>query len=71
MTRRDKAALFAVKGVNDRELDLAAVAVCREVCGLESILQEEGVTPFLCPQLRLIYCVQLNCQAGPGLYCLL
>ena len=47
MTRRDEAALFAVKGVTYGELGLAAIAVCREVWGLEAIPQEEGVTPFL------------------------
>ena len=37
VTRRDKAALFVVKGVNDGELGLAATAECREVPGLEAI----------------------------------
>ena len=65
--RRDKAALFTVKGVTYQKLGLAAVAVCREVWGLEAILQEEGVTSFLCPQLRPIYCGRLHCHPGPGL----
>ena len=54
VTRRGEAALFAVKGVTDRELGLAAVAVCREVWGINAIPQEEDVTTFLCPQLRPI-----------------
>ena len=67
MTRRDEAALFLVKGFTDIELGLAAVAVCREVCGIEAIPQEEGVTPLLCPQLHPIYCGRMQCQSGPSL----
>ena len=67
VTRRDEADLFAVKGVTDGELGLAAITVCWEVQGIKTILQEEGVTPFLCPQLRPIDCGQLHCQPGPGL----
>ena len=59
--RRDEAALFSVKGVIDRELGLEAVAVCWEVRGLEAITQEEGVTPFLCPELCTIDSGRLHC----------
>ena len=34
VTRCDKAALFAVKGVTDGELGLTEIAVCWEVWGL-------------------------------------
>ena len=64
---RDKATLFAVNGATDRELGLEAVAVCREVWGIEAIQQEDGVTPLLSPQLCPIYCGRLHCQPGPGL----
>ena len=47
VTRRDEAALFAVKGVTDGELGLSAITVCWEVRGLKAIPQEEGVAPFL------------------------
>ena len=67
MTRRDKAALFTVKGVTDQELDLAAISACGEVRGNKAIPQEEGVAPFLCPQLCPIDCGRLHCQPGPGL----
>ena len=67
VTRRGKAALFTFKGVTDRELGLVAVAVCGEVWGIKAIPQEEGITPFLCPQLRPIYCGRLHCQPGSGL----
>ena len=69
LTRRDKAALFAVKVVTNGKLGLAAITVCWEVRGLKVIPQEEGVAPFLGPQLRPIDCRQLNCQPGPGLCC--
>ena len=69
VTRRDKAALFTVKGVTDQELGLAAITMCWEVRGLEAIPQEEGVAPFLCPQLRPIDCGWLHWQPGPGLCC--
>ena len=38
VTRRDEAALFEVKGVNDGELGLAAIVVCWQVQGLDAIL---------------------------------
>ena len=65
--RRDETALFAIKGVTDRELGLAAVTVCRGVWGLVAIPQEEVVTPFLCPHLRPIYCERLHWK-GPQSY---
>ena len=67
MTRRDEADLFTVKGVTDQELGLAAITVCGEVRGLKAISQEEGVVPFLCPQLRPIDCGRMHCQLGPGI----
>ena len=67
MTRRDEATLLPVKVVTDHELGLAYVAVCGEVWGIEAIPQEEGITPFLCPQIRPIDCGRLHCQPGPGL----
>ena len=69
VTRRDKAALFAVKGVTDGALGLAAIAVCWEFQGLKAIPQEEGAMPFLCPKLRTIDCGRMHCQPGPGLCC--
>ena len=68
MTGRDEAVLFAVKGVTDGELGLAAITVCWEVRGIEAILQEEGIATFLCPQLRPIECGRLHCQPGPGIF---
>ena len=62
----DEADLFTVNGVTDQELGLAAVTVCGEVWELEDIPYEEGVTPFLCPQIRPIDCGWLHCQPGPG-----
>ena len=56
VTRRDKAAVFAVKGVTEGEFDLVSIVVCCEVRGIEAILKEEGVTPLLCPQLSPIEC---------------
>ena len=47
VTLCDKAALFTVKGVTDRELGLAAITVCWEVWGIDAIPQEEGVEKFL------------------------
>ena len=70
VTRRDKAAPITVEGVADREIGIAAVTVCGKVWGIYAVPQEEGVTPFLCPQPRFIYCGRLNCQPGPGLCCL-
>ena len=49
VTRRDKAALFEVKGVTDRKPRLAPVAVLGKVWGLQAIPQKEGVAPFLGP----------------------
>ena len=63
----DEAALFSVKGVTDGELSLAAIAVCWEVRGIEAVPQEEGVTPFLYPQIRPIDCGWLHFQPGPVL----
>ena len=70
MTRRDEAALFSVKVLTDGELVLAAITVCWEVRGLEAIPQEEGVTPFLRPQIRPIDCGRMHFQPGPGICCL-
>ena len=67
MTRRDEASLFSVKVVTDGELGLAAITVCCEIRGIEDIPQEEDIAPFLCPQLRPIDCVRLQCQPVPGL----
>ena len=69
VTHRDKDPIFTIKDVTDREVGLESVAVCREVWGVYDISQEEGVTPFLCPQLRPIYCGRLHYHPGPGLCC--
>ena len=68
MTRRDEAAPLTVEGVADSEIGVADVTVCGKVWGLYAILQEEGVTPFLCPKIRPIYCGQLYCQPGPSIF---
>ena len=52
VTRRDEAALFAVKGVTDGKFGVAAITVRWEVRGIQPIPQEEGVPPLLGPQLR-------------------
>ena len=67
VTRRDEAALFAVKGLTDGELVLAEITVCWEVQELEAIPQEEGVTFSLCPQIRPIDCGRLQCHPSPCL----
>ena len=67
VTRRDEAALFTVKGVNDGIFSLTSVTVCGKVRGLQAIPQEEGVAPFLGPQIRHIDCGRLHCSPGPGL----
>ena len=67
VNRRDKTALFAVKGVTDEELGLSAIVVCWEVRGIDVIPQEEGVAPFLCSHIRPIDCGRLHCQPGPGI----
>ena len=47
VTRRDEAALFAVKGVIDQKLGLTYVTVGEKIRGIQAIPQEEGVAPFL------------------------
>ena len=69
LTRRDEAALFAVKGVTDGKFGVAAITVRLEFRGLQTIPQEEGVAPFLGPQIRPIDCGRLHCKPGPGLCC--
>ena len=69
VTRRDKAALFSVKGVTDRELSLTPVTVLGKVRGLQSIPQKEGIAPFLGPQLCPIDCGRQHRKPGPGLCC--
>ena len=54
--RCDKAALFTVKGVTNGKLCLTSVTVRGKVRGIQAIPQEEGVAPFLAPQLRPIDC---------------
>ena len=49
VTRRDEAALFAVKGVTDRELSLTPVTVRGRVQGIQAIPQKERLAPFLGP----------------------
>ena len=54
--RRDEAALFTVKGVTYCEPRLTPIAMRWEVWEIQPIPQEEGVTPFLGPQLCPIDC---------------
>ena len=68
LMHRDESAPLTVKGVADRELGMAAVTVCGKVWGIYAIPQEEGVTPFLCPQIRPIYFGRLHFQSGPCLF---
>ena len=49
VTRRDDAKLFVVQGVEDREGLPTAVAMGRQVGWIYSIVQEEGIPPFLRP----------------------
>ena len=67
VTRRDEAALFSVKGVTDGKLCLTSVTIRGKVRGIQAIIQEEGVAPFLGPQIRPIDCGRLHCKPGPGL----
>ena len=67
VTRRDKAALFSVKGMTDGKNCLTSVTVCGKVQGNQAIPQEEGVAPFLGPQLYPIDYGRLHCKPGPGL----
>ena len=55
MTRRDKVFPLAVKGMEDSKSGVAVVAVMREVWGIYSISQEEGISTFLCTQFHHIY----------------
>ena len=70
LTRRDEAALFTVKGVTDGKLLLTSVTVRGKVRRIQAIPQEEGVAPFLGPQLRPIDCGRLHCMPGLGLTCM-
>ena len=56
VTSRDKATLFTVKGVTDGKPRLTPFAILRKVWGIQPISQEEGVPPFLGPQLRPVDC---------------
>ena len=67
VTRRDEATSLAVKGVADRKLGVAAVAVFGEVWGIEAIAQEGGISPFLRSQLSPIDCRRLYRQPSPSL----
>ena len=55
VTRHEKADPLAVKGMVFGEIGVAAVLVMREVLGLWSISQEEGISPFLRSQFRPVY----------------
>ena len=65
--RCDKASLFTVKGVTDGKPRLAPVVILRKVWGLQPIPQEEGVTPFLAPQLRPVDCGRQHRELVPSL----
>ena len=67
VTRRDEAALFTVKGVTDGKPCLAPVSILRKVWGIQPIPQEEGVTPFLGPQLCPVDCGRQHREPGPGI----
>ena len=69
VTRRDEAALFAVKGVTDGKFGVEAITVRWEVRGIQPIPQEEGVLPLLGPQLCVIHCGRQHREPGPGLCC--
>ena len=66
MTCRDEASPLAVEGVADCEFVVADITVCGKVWGIKFIPQEEGVTLFLRPQIRPIYCGRLHLQPAPG-----
>ena len=68
MTCRDEASPLAVEGVADCEFVVADITVCGKVWGIKSIPKEEGVTLFLRPQIRPIYCGRLHLQPVPGLF---
>ena len=67
MTRRDKASPLAVEGMVDCKFGVAAVAIFGKVWGIEDIPQEEGISPFLRPQLRPVHCGRLYHHPGPVL----
>ena len=67
VTRRDEAALFAVKGMTDREPSLSPVTVLEKIWGLHPIPQKEGIAPFLGLQIRPVDCGRQHCEPGPGL----
>ena len=69
VTHHDKAAPPAVKGTEDGESGVAAVAVLREVCGIYAISQEEGISPFLRNQFCPLYRGRLHRQPRPCLFC--
>ena len=67
VTRRDEAALFTVKGVIDGKFGVASITMKWEVRGIQTIPQEEGITPLLGPQLRAVHCGWQHRETGPGL----
>ena len=66
--RRDEAALFTVKGVTDGEFGVASITMRWEVRGIQTLPQEEGITPLLGPQLCAIHCGRQHCELGPSLF---
>ena len=65
VTRCDKAALLAVKGMVDIEIGVSSIAVMREVLGLYVISQEDSISPFLHTQFCPIYCGRMHRQPCP------
>ena len=60
MTHRDEATPFSVEGVLNRKVGIAAVTVMGGIWELQTILQEEGILPFLRTQFRPIHCGRLH-----------
>ena len=69
--RRDKSAQLAVKGMEYGKSGVASVAVTREVWGIYTISQEEGISPFLRTQFCPIYRGRLHRHSCPRLCFLL
>ena len=64
----DEAAPIAIEGVTNGEFGVAAFTVIGEVWGLYEKSQEEGITPFLRPQLYPVHRGRLHLHPGPSIF---
>ena len=55
VTSHDDATLLTIQGKEGRKFGVEAIAVRREVWGIDTVAQEEGITPFLSPHIHSIH----------------